>query len=45
MKSLEIASLSNSRWQNRKEHPNHSTNNENMAERAKRPVSECVTSM
>ena len=41
----EMASLSNSRWQNRKERQNWPTNNVNMAERAKRPVSESVTSI
>ena len=40
MKPLEIAHLSNSMWQNGKERPNQSTNNVNMAERAKRPVSD-----
>ncbi len=41
-----MASSSNSRKQNRNERPNRSTNNNDMAERAKRPVmSESVTSM
>ncbi len=31
MKLSEMASSSNSRWQNRKEHSNRSTNNGNMA--------------
>ncbi len=45
MKPSEMAFLSNSRFQNRpKESPNGSTNNGDMAEKAKRPVSEylCV---
>ncbi len=33
-----MASLSNSRWQNRKERPNRSTNNEYMIQRPKRSV-------
>ena len=33
-----MASLSNSRWQNRKERPNQSTNNKDMAERPIRYV-------
>ena len=33
-------SLSNSRWQNCKERPNQSTNKGDMAEIAKRPVSD-----
>ena len=42
-----MASLPNSRWQNRKERKNQSTNNGDMTEIAKRPVSEgvSVTSM
>ena len=32
------------RWQDRKEHPNKSKNNEDMAERAKRPLSDGVRS-
>ena len=32
--------LSNSRWQNRKEHPNQSTNNGDIVGKAKRDVSE-----
>ena len=36
MKPSEIASLSNSRKQNRKERPNRSTNNGDMDEKAKR---------
>ncbi len=40
MNSSETASLSNSRWQNRKERPTRSTNNEDMAETAIRPVGE-----
>ncbi len=42
MKSSEIASMSNSRLHNRKESPNQSTNNGDMNEKAKRPVSESV---
>ncbi len=38
----EMASLSNSRWQNRKERPNQFPNNGGMAEKAKRPVTEVV---
>ncbi len=38
MKPLGIASLSNFRWQNRKERPYRSTHNEDIAEIAKRPV-------
>ena len=34
-----MASLSNSRWQNRRERPNRTTNNGDMAKPAKRPVS------
>ena len=42
---VEMASLYNPRWQNRKEHPNRSTSNEDMVEKAKRNiVSESVTS-
>ncbi len=40
MKPSEMALLSNSRWHNRKEHTNRSTNNGDMAETAKRPASE-----
>ncbi len=40
-----ITSLSNTRWQNRKELPNRFSNNGDMAERAKRPVSGSVTSI
>ena len=36
----QLTSLSNSIWQNRKERPNRSTNNCNIAETAKRPVRE-----
>ena len=36
MKPSEMDSSSNSRWQNRKERPNRSTNNGYMAERAER---------
>ena len=43
MKPSEIASSSNSRWQNRKERPYQSTNNGEMVKRAKRPVSDGVT--
>ena len=43
MKTFEMASLSNYRWQNRKEYPNRSTNNGDMDEKAKRLVSELVT--
>ena len=35
MKPAEMAFLSISRWQNRKERPNRSTNNEDMIEKAK----------
>ena len=35
-----MASLWNSRWQNGKERPNQCTNNGDMAEIAKRPVSD-----
>ena len=46
MKPSEMASLSNSYViQNCKEYPNRSTNNGDMAEKAKRPVSESVTSI
>ena len=38
-----MASLSNSRWRNRKARLNRSTNDGDMAEKAKRPVSESVT--
>ena len=38
MKTSEMASLLNSGWQNRKERPNQSTNNGNIAETAKRYV-------
>ena len=38
MKPPEMAFLSNSRWQNRKEHSNRSTNNGDLAETAKRYV-------
>ena len=38
MAPSEIAFLSNSRWQNRKERPNRSTNSGHMVEIAKRPV-------
>ena len=38
-----MASLSNSRWQNHKERPNGSTNNEYMGNKAKHDVvNECV---
>ena len=40
MKKSEMASLSHSRWQNRKEHPNRTTTNGDRDETAKRPVSE-----
>ena len=40
MKPLEMAYLSNSRWQNLKERSNRFQNNGDMAERAKRPMSE-----
>ncbi len=36
----EMASSSNCRWQSRKERPNRSTNNEDTANKAKRPVIE-----
>ncbi len=36
MKPLEMAFSSNSWWQNREERPKRSTNNGDMAERAKR---------
>ncbi len=39
----EIASLPNSREQNSKEHPNRTENNGDIAETAKRTMSECVT--
>ncbi len=49
MKPSEMASSSNSRWQNDKQCPNRSSNNGDMTERAKRPVSvgvsESATSM
>ncbi len=38
-----MASSSNSRWQNRKERPNRSTNNGDMAEGNKCPVNEGVS--
>ena len=34
----EMASLSNSRWQNYKERPNRSTKNEDVVDKAKRDV-------
>ena len=40
MKTSEMALLSNSKWQTRKERPYRSTNNGDMAEKAKRPVGE-----
>ena len=40
-----MASLSNSRWQNRKEPPIRSTTYGDMAYKAKRPESESVTSI
>ena len=40
-----MAFLSISRWQNSKERPNRASNNEDTAERAKRPVSEGVVSL
>ncbi len=40
MEPSEIASLSNSKWQSRKDRPNRSTNNEDIVETAKCPVSE-----
>ncbi len=40
MKPSEMASLSNSRWQNCKERPKRSTNNEDMVETAENPVRE-----
>ncbi len=43
MKASEFASLSKSRWKTRKERPNRSTNNGDMAETAERPVSEGVS--
>ena len=33
-----MVSLSNSRWQNRKERPHRSTNNEDMVDKAKRNI-------
>ena len=42
MKPSEVASLLNSRWQIRKERPNRSTNNGDMAKTDKRPVEEGV---
>ena len=38
MQLSEMASLPNYRWQNRKERPNRSTNNEDTAETAKRYI-------
>ena len=38
MKLSEMASLSDPRWQNRKERPNQTTNIRDRAETAKRPV-------
>ena len=40
-----LAFLFHSRWQNRKERPNRSTDNGDMYERAKRPVSDGVSSV
>ena len=40
LKPSEMASLSKPTWQNRKERPNASTNNGDMAEKDKRPVRE-----
>ncbi len=40
IKPSEMASLLNSSWQNRKESPNRSTNNEDITETPKRPVGE-----
>ena len=45
IKPSEMAFLSNSRWQNRKERPNRSTNNGDMDEKAKRLVKESVISI
>ena len=42
MNQSEKTSLSNSRWQNRRERPNRSTNNGKIAYKAKSPVSEGV---
>ena len=38
----EMALLSNSRWQNRKERPNRSTNNGDIGENAKHSVIRCT---
>ncbi len=43
MKLPKIAFLSNSRWQNRKERPNRSTNNRDMTKIAKHPVRDGVS--
>ena len=45
MQASYTASLTDSRWQNHKERPNRSTNNGDIDEKAKRPVSESVTSI
>ena len=42
-KNSEMSFSSNSRWQNSKERPNRTTNNGDMAETAKRPMSEGVS--
>jgi len=39
MKPPEMTSLSNSRWQTRKERPNRSTNNGDMGDRVNAPLS------
>ncbi len=45
MKQAEMAFLTDYWWQNRKDCPNRTTNNEDMTERVKRSVSESVTYM
>ena len=45
MKPSEMASLSKSIWQTRKERPNRSTNHGDMDEKAKSPVREFVKSI
>ncbi len=43
LQSSEMVSISNSRWQNRKDHPNRFANNGDMDEIAECPVSEGVS--